>query len=542
MGKDKLRKFAENLTFRCMVQPEFDEIFHKDYKLKGRWGADFFGNDNPIVLELGCGKGEYTVELARRYPHKNFIGIDIKGARMWRGAKTATELELHNVAFLRTRIEFIESFFAEREVSEVWLTFSDPRLKGSQAHRRLTSPEFLTRYASFLTPDGVVHLKTDSAHLYHYTKHVIAENGLKIIEQNEDIYSLGDSMPELLRIQTTYEKVFVAEGLPITYLAFLLGGRREFTAGEFSGDAAEHNLDEQRVRQVKNVEIDDRSGFCFGVVRAIDAAESFLRECGSGYSLGEIVHNRMETSRLEKHGLKIISHDQLSQLPTGATVLIRAHGEPPSTFHTIEKHHLSLVDATCPVVASLQRKVKDAWQEMQRVEGKVLILGKQGHSEVVGLSGQVGGDVLVVESVEDLQGVDFSRPITLLSQTTQSVELFETVKSAILEKTEDVSKVTILDTICREVSGRNEHLFHFAKRFDVVLFVSGRHSSNGKALYEICLSSNAKTFFIENQDDITPEILNSGTSFGICGATSTPLWLMQKIAKKIAPHVPNIKN
>ena len=154
MGKDKIRRFEENATFRCVVQPEFEEIFRKDYRLKGRWREDFFGNPNPIVLELGCGRGEYTVSLAERFSDRNFIGVDIKGARLWRGAKTATENAMPNVAFLRTRIEFIDSFFAPGEVDEIWITFPDPQLRKNRVKKRLTAPLFLERYARFLKPGG----------------------------------------------------------------------------------------------------------------------------------------------------------------------------------------------------------------------------------------------------------------------------------------------------------------------------------------------------------------------------------------------------
>ncbi len=538
MGKDKLRKFAENLTFRCMIQPEFDDIFNKDYTLKGRWAKDFFGNDNPIVLELGCGKGEYTVALAEKYPEKNFIGVDIKGARMWRGAKTATEKGMTNVAFVRTRIEFIQSFFGENEISEIWLTFSDPQLRASTAHKRLSSPQFLTRYSSFLAENGVVHLKTDSAHLHHYTRHVIKDNDLKMEECLEDIYSMEDDMPELMKIQTAYEKRFVAEGLPITYLRFSPLGKKSFITSEFWGDKEEKNLDEQRVASVQ-VKIDPRSGFCFGVVRAIEAAESFLQRSGSGFSLGEIVHNRMETLRLEGQGLQIIDHAAMDSLPSGSTVLIRAHGEPPTTFLRAKELNLEIVDATCPVVASLQRKVLEAWSEMQKVGGEVLLLGKRGHSEVVGLAGQVSGDVRVIERLEDLDGVDFSKPLTLLSQTTQSIRLFREVEQEIKSRAIDIQNVTIIDTICRQVAGRNPHLKDFAKRFEVIYFVSGRHSSNGKSLYEVCKEANERTYFVESEDDISPENLQGIRTIGICGATSTPLWLMQKIAKKVKSIVQN---
>jgi|GEM_PF-47795 len=188
MGKDKLRKFRENLTFACFVQPDFDEVFRHDHPLKGHWGRDFFHNDHPIVLELGCGKGEYTVALAERDPSRNYIGVDIKGARMWRGAKTATERGMRNVGFLRTRIEFITSLFAEGEVAELWITFPDPQLKSRRAKKRLTSPLFLEYYAQLLQPDGWINLKTDSQHLYGYTNEVIRHFGLPCEVSNPDIY------------------------------------------------------------------------------------------------------------------------------------------------------------------------------------------------------------------------------------------------------------------------------------------------------------------------------------------------------------------
>ena len=191
MGKDKLRRFRENLTFECFVQPEFDEVFHRDHPLKGNWNRDFFRNDNPIVLELGCGKGEYTVALAQRDPQRNYIGIDIKGARMWRGAKTATDRRMHNVGFLRTRIEFIDALFAENEVSEIWITFPDPQLKTRRAKKRLTSPLYLACYARLLRPGGWINLKTDSKHLYAYTGEVIRRYGLTCEVSEPDIYGTG---------------------------------------------------------------------------------------------------------------------------------------------------------------------------------------------------------------------------------------------------------------------------------------------------------------------------------------------------------------
>ena len=246
MGKDKLRRFAENLTFECLVQPDFEEIFHKDHSLKGQWRSSFFRNDNPIVLELGCGKGEYTVALAERNPERNYIGIDIKGARMWRGAKTATENKMTNAGFVRTRIEFINSFFAESEVDEIWITFPDPQLKTRRANKRLTSPLFLERYARFLAPDGVINLKTDSQHLYNYTNAVIERFGLPCEVSNNDIYGTGYA-DEVLSVKTAYEKMFLERGLPITYTRFSLGGRRDFEPFDWEGDdAAEKDAEAER--------------------------------------------------------------------------------------------------------------------------------------------------------------------------------------------------------------------------------------------------------------------------------------------------------
>lgn len=235
MGKDKLRKFAENLTFECLVQPEFEDIFHRDHPLKGHWREAFFHNDNPIVLELGCGKGEYTVALAEREPERNFIGVDIKGARMWRGAKTATERGMKNVGFVRTRIEFISSFFAEGEIDELWITFPDPQLKTRRAKKRLTAPMFLELYARMLSDGAPINLKTDSKHLYNYTSAVIDHFALPCEVSNDDIYGSGFA-DEVLSVKTAYEKMFLDRGLPITYTRFSLGDRRDFEWFDWEGD------------------------------------------------------------------------------------------------------------------------------------------------------------------------------------------------------------------------------------------------------------------------------------------------------------------
>lgn len=226
MGKGKLKKFEEMKSFGCVFEPELKDIKNKPYRMKGKWGADYFDNNNPIVLELGCGKGEYTVGLAKKYPEKNFIGIDIKGARMWRGAKTVEEERISNAAFLRTRVEFITHFFDQDEISEIWLTFSDPQPK--KERKRLSSPLFLEKYRAFLKMDGIVHLKTDNALLYEYTLEVCQEEKLKIINQTDDVYgrftkeSNDEELKDLLQIQTFYEQLFSKKGFTIKYVSFYM--------------------------------------------------------------------------------------------------------------------------------------------------------------------------------------------------------------------------------------------------------------------------------------------------------------------------------
>lgn len=219
MGHHKLEHFAENLTFANLFQVSYESLHKDGFALRGRW-SEHFGNSNPIVLELGCGKGDYTVALARIHPDRNYIGVDIKGARLWRGAKTATEDKMANVAFIRTRIELIESFFAPDEVSEIWITFPDPQLK--KPNKRLTSERFLSRYKSFLRPGSTIHLKTDSQELYEYTlDEVIPAGGYKVLAHTDDLYN-SDYDGEAKLTQTFYERMFLAEGKPITYLEFTI--------------------------------------------------------------------------------------------------------------------------------------------------------------------------------------------------------------------------------------------------------------------------------------------------------------------------------
>jgi tRNA (guanine-N7-)-methyltransferase len=216
MGKDKLRKFEENKMFKHVFQPSSVEMMDPDSGFKGRWN-DKFGNTNPIVLELGCGKGEYTVALSRRYPDKNFIGVDIKGARLWRGAKTVAEEDISNAVFLRIRIEFIDNFFAPNEIDEIWITFPDPQI--NKHRKRLTSPLFLERYRKSLKDGGLIHLKTDSRILHDYTLNIIKANNFTLLSSYSDI-AVQNPDDELLNIKTFYEAQYLAKGIPITYLKF----------------------------------------------------------------------------------------------------------------------------------------------------------------------------------------------------------------------------------------------------------------------------------------------------------------------------------
>ncbi len=217
MSKGKLQKFSEMKSFPNVVQPSFREVFHKDFILKGKWNIDFFARDLPLILELGCGKGEYSVEMAKMFHESNFLGVDIKGARIWKGAKTALSDKMENVGFIRTRIDFINSFFSGNEVSEIWITFPDPQLK--KAGKRLTSAKFLNMYKSFLKVEGTIHLKTDSSELYDYTLAIIKRNHLKIEFATNNLYTTH-AQDKVLNIKTFYEKMWLEQGLNIHYIRF----------------------------------------------------------------------------------------------------------------------------------------------------------------------------------------------------------------------------------------------------------------------------------------------------------------------------------
>jgi 4-hydroxy-3-methylbut-2-enyl diphosphate reductase len=281
------------------------------------------------------------------------------------------------------------------------------------------------------------------------------------------------------------------------------------------------------------VEIDDKSGFCFGVVNAISKAEERLAGCGALVSLGDIVHNGAEMARLEALGLEVAPEDADLSTLAGRRVLIRAHGEPPETYRRAREYDITLVDATCPVVARLQKTVADAHASMSRVGGRVVIFGRRGHAEVKGLTGQVGGGVTVIESEADLDALDFLRPIYFLAQTTSSLAEFRRLADEIRLRAADPGQVMVLDTVCRQVAGREEHLAEFARSFDVVIFVSGSKSSNGRVLFEVVKATNQRSHKIESADELCPEWFEGVDSVGVCGATSTPRWLMQEVAGAI---------
>lgn len=284
-----------------------------------------------------------------------------------------------------------------------------------------------------------------------------------------------------------------------------------------------------------NITIDHESGFCFGVVFAIQMAEAELDESGTLYCLGDIVHNNMEVDRLTKKGLKIINHDQFREL-RDCKVLIRAHGEPPETYQTAIKNNIELIDASCPVVLKLQNRVRTSFEEVKENNGQVVIYGEPGHAEVNGLVGQTEGEAIIVTGEHDLDKIDYNRPVYLFSQTTKSTAGFQQIQDAIEKRVKDfrgvreVGELIANDTICRQVSNREPQLQKFAARFDVVVFVSGKKSSNGKALYEVCKKVNPNTHFISEVAEIQDSWFEGAQEIGICGATSTPMWLMEDVA------------
>lgn len=284
------------------------------------------------------------------------------------------------------------------------------------------------------------------------------------------------------------------------------------------------------------IEIDKGSGFCFGVTTAISKAEEELSDMEELYCLGDIVHNGKECERLRKMGLITVGHDALNQL-SGVKMLLRAHGEPPSTYELAKMRNIRLIDATCPVVLNLQKKIKGDYDSDIFRTQQIVIYGKNGHAEVVGLVGQTDGNAIVIECLEDAKMLDFSRPIRLYSQTTMSLEGFNEVVEYIKEHIYSDSSFYYFDTICRQVANRISNIRDFAEKHDVVLFVCGKKSSNGKVLYSECCSVNPRTYIIDNPSEIDYSWFDGMLSVGICGATSTPKWLMEDCCELIRKYI-----
>ena len=281
-----------------------------------------------------------------------------------------------------------------------------------------------------------------------------------------------------------------------------------------------------------NVTIDQNSGYCFGVEFAIQMAEDELADSGKLYCLGDIVHNDMEVERLNAKGLEIISHDDLKNI-RDAKVLIRAHGEPPETYKIALENNIELIDASCPVVLKLQNRVNKDFRKMEEEDGQLVIYGKKGHAEVVGLTGQTAGKAIVVMEDEDLEQIDYSKPITLFSQTTKSTKGFYDLKTKIEQRAGEEAEFKANDSICRQVSNREPNMVRFANENDVVIFVSGKKSSNGKALYGVCKQNNGRSYFIESEKELQEEWFRPDDKVGICGATSTPTWLMENVKERL---------
>ncbi len=287
------------------------------------------------------------------------------------------------------------------------------------------------------------------------------------------------------------------------------------------------------------VTIDKNSGYCFGVEYAIQMAEDEMETAEVLYCLGDIVHNSMEVKRLNDKGLRIIDREQMKDLHD-CKLLIRAHGEPPATYELALKNNIELIDASCPVVLKLQNRVKHAFDKMQEENGQIVIYGQVGHAEVIGLTGQTQDEAIVVTTEADLDKIDFSRPISLFSQTTKSTQGFYKMKERMEERLQQVNPGSKLDdmldandSICRQVSNREPQLRKFSHEHDVIVFVSGKKSSNGKALFSVCHSENSRSYFIENETELQPDWFDNAETVGICGATSTPMWLMENVARYI---------
>jgi (E)-4-hydroxy-3-methyl-but-2-enyl pyrophosphate reductase (IPP and DMAPP forming) len=280
------------------------------------------------------------------------------------------------------------------------------------------------------------------------------------------------------------------------------------------------------------VEIDKGSGFCFGVVTAIKKAEEELTKGETLYCLGDIVHNSKEVERLKEMGLITINHDEFKELHN-AKVLLRAHGEPPETYAIAKVNNIEIIDATCPVVLKLQQRIKQQYGTQKSANNQIVIYGKNGHAEVLGLVGQTSGEAIVIEKLEEVKKLDFNRNIRLYSQTTKSLDEFEKIVQYIKEHISPEASFEFYDTICRQVANRMPHIRTFAASHDLIFFVCGKKSSNGKVLFNECYKVNPNSHLIDSPDEIDPQLLNGVHSIGICGATSTPKWLMEEVQAHI---------
>ena len=285
------------------------------------------------------------------------------------------------------------------------------------------------------------------------------------------------------------------------------------------------------------IDIDKNSGFCFGVVFAVQRAEKELKTDSMLYCLGDIVHNSVEVNRLNNLGLKTISHTEYKNLKN-TKVLIRAHGEPPETYIIAKENNIELVDATCPVVLNLQKRVKNGTAKSEQETGQIIIYGKKNHAEVIGLLGQTNKKGIVITTFRDLEKIDFSKPIRIYSQTTMSLRGYAEITTEIKKRMKAVGNMSDLNfyqnnTICKQVSGRDVTLKKFSREHDVVIFVSGKKSSNGKVLYQVCKEENSRSYFISDIDELKTKMFKDVETVGICGATSTPMWLMEKVEDAI---------
>lgn len=286
------------------------------------------------------------------------------------------------------------------------------------------------------------------------------------------------------------------------------------------------------------IEIDQKSGFCFGVQNAVEVAENALREGETIYALGSIMHNDMEMRRLSSLGLVTIDHDRFRTLKN-CKVLVRAHGEPPETYRMALKNKITIIEATCPIVKRLQTRIKKAWTDIRKTGGQVVIYGKPGHAEVIGLLGQTNNEGLLISKAADIDIIDFSRPVALFSQTTMEISEFGKIKQLIYDRMKEKGvadpekDLIVFNTICGQVSGREQNLRTFAAEHDTVIFVSGKDSSNGKMLYSVCKSINPDTHFISSVEEIEKSWFEGRKSAGICGATSTPRWLIRQVKEHI---------